>query len=218
MTKMLRILLCSAFALALVTFVSAEEYHNSAGVAGVHVQGTRVILPPAAVFSNCGTGCTSYTTTNGYFLSGSSTGTSPNQTLAMGFTTTSATAFTQALTPNTIYTQLGGSPNAKDHAFLMTSTGNGPGQYVALLTHTGTIPDFPTVATITYTSARKVNLKASTSYFLCEDAVGGNNQLLWMLSNSDSSSPFFFQVTQNHCLKQSWLNATGNIGAAFEIN
>ena len=218
MNKMLRILLCSAFALTLVTFVSAEDYHNSAGVAGVHVQGTRVILPPAPIFSNCGTGCTSYNTTNGYYLSGSSIATSPNQTLAMGFTTAGRKAFVKALTPNTVYTTNGGATHANDTVYLMTSTSTGPGNAVAKLTHTGSIPDFPKLKTVKYTTTKKVEFKAKTAYFLCESANGGNTQLLWMLSNSDSTSPFFFQITKNSCLHQTWINASGNIGAAFEIN
>ena len=214
-------ILCGAVvALLLITVASAQDF-NKGGVQGVNLHDSVVVLPPASIFSNCGTHCTSYNTGSGYYISGSSLSTGANQTLAMGFTPTATTAFTLAYTPNTVYTSNGGSSTGKMTAYLLHgSATSGPTSPVAPLKQLGTIPDYPTIATIKYKSTKAVSFTAGTTYFLCETEPVATVQLLWMVSNSDLTSPFWFQ-DQDTCTKKpiTWLNATGAVdGAAFEIN
>jgi len=59
----------------------------------------------------------------------------------------------------------------------------------------------------------------SGSTILCETEPVADVQLLWMVSNSDTTSPFWFQDNGSCTAKSlNWLNATGSIdGAAFEV-
>jgi len=109
-------------------------------------------------------------------------------------------------------------------AFLLNGNATaGPTTLRAKLVQNGTIPDYPAIKTIKYTlkkGAKPVTFKAKTTYFLCETEPVANVQLLWMLSNSDTTSPFWFQV-QDSCTAKGlvWNNATGAVaGSAFEIN
>lgn len=221
MNKILRNVLCGAgLALLLITLASAQDFQVG-GVQGVHVQGA-VNLPPAPpVFSNCGAHCTSYDTSSGYYISGTALSTGAGQTLAMGFTPKKTTTFAEAYTPNTVYTSNGGSSSGTMTAYLLNGTSSGgPTTSLAKLKQVGTIPDFPAVATIRYKSSAPVSLTAKTTYFLCETEPVADVQLLWMVSNSDLTSPLWFQVADT-CTKSGtvWDNATGAVnGAAFEIN
>jgi len=215
-----KILCGAAIALLFVTVASAQDF-NKGGVQGVNLHDSVVVLPPASIFSNCGTHCTSYNTGSGYYISGSSLSTGANQTLAMGFTPTATTTFTLAYTPNTVYTSNGGSSTGRMTAFLLNgSATTGPTTSLSPLRQLGTIPDYTTIATIKYKARRAVTFKAGTTYYLCETEPVATVQLLWMVSNSDLTSPFWFQDADT-CTKTGtvWLNATGAAnGAAFEIN
>lgn len=219
-------MLCRCFlglglAVLLVTVAAAQENFVVGGVAGVRGLHGHAVLPPTATFSNCGTGCTSYNTGSGYYVSGTALSTGAGQTLAMGFTFSRATKFVQALTPNTVYTANGGASSGKMTAVLLNGTASGgPTTLRAKLVQNGTIPDYPNIAVITYTPVKAVQLKPNMTYLLCERERVKDVQLLWMLSNSDATSPFWFQVTGN-CRAPNvvWNNATGAVnGSAFEIN
>lgn len=218
-------LLGLGLALLVVSVAAAEQNFVKGGVAGVSGLRGHAVLPPAALFSNCGAGCTSYNTGSGYYITGTGISTGAGQTLAMGFSATKATKFVKALTPNTVYTSNGGQSTGKMSAFLLNGdTTVGPNGKVAALVQHGTIPDYTAIATIKYTlkkGAKAVTFKANKTYFLCETEPAAMVQLLWMVSNSDLTSPFWFQVS-DACVggsKLGWLNATGAAnGAAVEIN
>ena len=210
-------------ALLLVSVAAAQDNFVRGGVAGVSGLHGRAVLPPWLIFSNCGAGCTSYNTGSGYYISGTSLSTGAGQTLAMGFTpaTAKALSFHFALTPNTVYTSNGGASSGKMTAYLLNgSASGGPTTMVAKLTQNGTIPDYPSIKTIKYTSTKAVTFKKGQTYFLCETEPVADVQLLWMVSNSDTTSPFWFQDSDSCTAKGlTWLNATGAAdGAAFEVH
>jgi hypothetical protein len=208
-------------ALLVVSVAAAQDNFVKGGVAGVSGLHAQPVLPPAALFTNCGTGCTSYNTGSGYYIAGSAAADGPGQTLAMGFTVKKATKFVKALSPNTNYT---GVKGGKISAYLLhgTTTGGPAGEF-AKLVQSGTIPDYPSVKTIKYAlakSAKPVTFAKGKTYFLCETEPASTVVLLWMVSNSDVTSPLWFQ-TSDTCTKKGtvWSNATGAVdGAAFEIN
>jgi hypothetical protein len=223
--KMLRNCLFGlGLALLVVSVAAAQENFVKGGVAGVSGLKGQAVLPPAALFTNCGTGCTSYNTASGYYISGTAVSGGPGQTLAMGFSATKATKFVKALSPNTVYTANGGASKGKMSAYLLngSSTG-GPTTSLRPLQQHGTIPDYPTIKVITYTlkkGAKPVTFGKGKTYFLCETEPVANVQLLWMISTSDTTSPFWFQ-TADTCTKTgtTWNNVTGGAtGSAFEIN
>ena len=222
MKKTLRICLFSlGMTLLVVSAADAQENFVTHGVAGVRGLKSHAVLPPWIVFSNCGTGCTSYNTGSGYYISGTAISTGAGQTLALGFSSAKTMPFFYALTPNTVYTANGGASSGKMSAYLLNgSATTGPTTLLAKLTQHGTIPDFPTIKTIKYTSSKAVTFKKGVTYFLCETEPVADVQLLWMVSNSDLTSPFWFQ-DQDSCTAKglTWLNATGAVnGAAFEVH
>jgi len=220
--KMLRNCLFGlGLALLVVSVAAAQDNFVKGGVAGVSGLHGQPVLPPAALFTNCGTGCTSYNTGSGYYISGSAAADGPGQTIAMGFKAKAATKFAKALTPNTNYTAVKGG---KMSAYLLHGTStSGPTTELAKLVQHGTIPDYTSIKTISYTlakGAKPVIFAKGKTYFLCETEPAPTVVLLWMLSNSDVTSPFWFQDL-NTCTKKGtvWNNATGaGDGSAFEIN
>jgi hypothetical protein len=215
--KMLRNCLCGlGLALLVVSVASAESNFVNKGVAGVSGLHGHAVLPPAAIFTNCGTNCTSYDTGDGYYLAGSSATDGPGQTLAIGFSATKKTKFTYALTPNTNYVSIKGAISA----YLLNGTATGgPTTELSKLSSKGTVPDYPTIKVVKYTSKKAVTFKAKTTYFLCETVATPTAVFLWMLSNSDTSSPFWFQDTDT-CTKKgtTWDDATGDTAPATQIN
>ena len=201
--------------LLVVSLAAAQENYVNHGVAGVRGLHSHGVLPPTPVLDNCGTACTSYDTASGYYLSGSAAADGPGQTLAVGFTAAKSTKFKSALTPNTNYIGVAG----RIVAFLLNGTvTGGPTTAVAKLTYTGAIPDYPAVKVVRYTAKKAVTFKKGQTYFLCETVPAPTAVFLWMLSNSDTTDPFWFQVG-NSCTSKSvtWLNATGSTAAAAEI-
>jgi len=203
-------------ALMVVSLAAAQENYVNHGVAGVRGLNGHAVLPPSAIFTNCGTGCTSYSTASGYYLAGSAAADGPGQSLAIGFTPAKATKFVKALTPNTNYVSIKGQLSA----YLLNGTATGgPTTEVSKLTSKGAIPDYPTIKVVKYTSTKAVTFKKAKTYFLCETVPTSTAVFLWMLSNSDTSSPFWFQDSDT-CTKKgtTWLNATGSTAPATEIN
>ncbi|HWY59956.1 MAG TPA: hypothetical protein VNZ03_36170 [Terriglobales bacterium] len=203
-------------ALLVVSIASAQETFVKNGVAGVRGLQTHAVLPPSAIFSNCGSGCTSYNTGSGYYVSGTGNGDGPGQTLAVGFSAAKTTKFVKALTPNTNYTGAAG----KISAYLLkgTATGGPTTKLVKLIQH-GAIPDYPTIKVVHYTSKTTVTLKKGLTYYLCQTEPSAPVTMLWMLSNSDTTSPFWFQTADSCTAKGlTWLNATGATASAMEIN
>src|SRR5580704_18806212 len=150
--KMLRNCLFGlGLALLVVSVASAQQNFVKGGVAGVSGLHGQPVLPPA-VFSNCGTGCTSYNTGSGYYISGTSLSTGPGQTLAMGFKAKANVKFVKALAPNTNYTAVSGG---KMSSYLLHgSVTAGPTTELAKLVQHGTIPDYTSIKTISYTLAK----------------------------------------------------------------
>jgi hypothetical protein len=216
--KMLCNCLCGlGIALLVASVAAAQESYVKNGVAGVRGLTTHAMLPPAVVFSNCGTGCTSYDTYDGYFVYGTSGAYSPGQTLAIGFSSAKTTKFIEALTPNLNYTEVKGGKIA---AYLLNGTATGgPTTEVAALSYRGSIPDNPTVRVVKYTSKKEVTFKKGAEYFLCETDPAATTVMLWMLSTSDFSSPIWYQ-DNGSCTKKgmTWLDDTGNNVTAVEIN
>lgn len=205
---------CLGLTLLLVSGAAAQENYVNHGVAGVRGLHGHAILPPWGIFTNCGTGCTSYNTGSGYYVAGSAASDGPGQTLAVGFTGAKNFKFFSALTPNTNYTGVPG----KIAAYLLNGTATGgPTTLLAKLTQHGTIPDYPTIKVVTYTTKKAVTFKAGTTYFLCETEPTSDVVMLWMLSNSDTTSPFWFQDSNSCTGSVTWLNATGDTAPAFEI-
>lgn len=156
-----------AVALLLVVGGAAQENVVIGGVAGVRGLHGHPVLPPAVIFSNCGSGCTSYNNSAGYYISGTALAAAPGQTLAMGFTPKNSSTFSFALTPNAVFTDNGGASSGRLSAFLLHgSASKGPTTFLAKLTQHGTIPDFPSVKIIRWTSTKTVILKQGslTSY------------------------------------------------------
>jgi hypothetical protein len=208
-------------ALLLVSVGAAQENIIEAGVAGVRGLHGHAVLPPRIIFSNCGSGCTSYSTTTGYYVSGTAVAAGTGQTLAMGFTPARSSTFSFALTPISVFTDNGGASKGKMSAFLLHgSASKGPTTLLAKLTQHGSVPDFPAIKVIKWTSTKTVTFKKAVTYFLCGTEPVADVQLLWMASNSDTTSPFWFQESGSCTAKGlTWLNATGGVdGAAFEVN
>ena len=198
----------------LVSGAAAQENfvnHGVAGVRGLH----GAVLPPHDIFSNCGTGCSSYDTGSGYYVSGTGSGDGPGQTLAIGFTPTMGLALDFVLTPNSNYTGVAGGISA----YLLNGTATGgPTTLFATLVQGGTIPDYPTLKSVHYKSKTAVHFKKGVTYFLCETASASDVTTLWMLSSSDTSSPFWYQDAGS-CTATglTWLNATGIDAPAFKV-
>ncbi len=219
MNKMLRNCLFGLMlALLVVSVAAAQDNFVKGGVAGVSGLHGQPVLPPA-IFTNCGTGCTSYNTGSGYYVSGTAGSAGAGQTLAMGFSAKKKTAFKKALTPNTNYSSTKG---AKISAYLLKGTATGgPTTLFKKLKQNGTIPDYPTIKTIKYTlPSGTASFAAGKTYYLCETEANAAAVMLWMLSNSDVTSPFWFQDSGSCTAKGLvWNNATGAVdGSAFEIN
>ena len=196
----------------LVSGAAAQQSFVKGGVAGVRGLHTRAVLPPHDIFSNCGTGCSSYNTASGYYVAGTGSE-GAGQTLAVGFTPTQTVTFRFALTPNTNYTGVSG---AGVSAFLLNGTATGgPTSQLAALTQGGTIPDYPTLRVVRYHG--RVKLVKGTTYFLCETEPNSTAVMLWMLSNDDFTSPFWFQDGGACTGSLTWLNATGATAPAFKI-
>ncbi len=174
-----------------------------------------------AIFSNCGTGCTQINAQSGHYVSGTGISPGAGQTLAMGFSVKTTQQFSRALTPNSVYTSNGGASSGTMSAYLLNGTrAGGPTTLFATLNQFGTIPDFPSVKVISYTSTTPVTFRGGGNYFLCETEPVSNVQLLWMLSIKDFTTPFWFQ-TSDSCTANGivWSNTTGAVaGAAFEID
>jgi hypothetical protein len=209
-----------ALALLVVSLATAQESFVKGGVAGVRGLHGHAVLPPHAVFSNCGVGCLSYNTGSGYYVSGTALSSGAGQSLAMGFSSAKTVTFARAKAANTVYTANGGNPHGKISSYLLNGDPNsGPSTLLAKLTQNEHIPDYPLIRTISFTASKSVTFKAGQTYFLCQTTPVPNAQFLWMVSNSDVSSPFWFQDSDS-CTASglSWLNATGAVnGAAFEI-
>lgn len=208
---------CLGLTLLLASGAVAQDNYVNHGVAGVRGLHGRTVLPPWMIFSNCGAGCTSYDTGDGYYVAGSAAADGPGQTLAVGFTPAKNFKFFYALTPNTNYTSVAGGKIA---AYLLNGTATGgPTTEITKLAYKGTIPDYPSIKVVRYTSSKAVKFTKGDTYFLCETEPTSDVVMLWMLSNSDTTSPFWFQDS-NTCTKKgtTWLNATGSIAPATEIN
>lgn len=206
----------AALAMLLVTFAAAQGTFAKGGVQGLRGLHGHAVLPPVPIFTNCGTDCTSYNTGALYFISGTGLPVGAGQTIAMGFTVTKATNFARALTPNAVYTGNGGASSGKISAYLLKSSFT----LLAPLQQIGTIPDFPAIRVMRYKkNGAPVRFAAHKTYFLCETEPAANVQIVWMASNNDLTSPFFFQ-NQDACIGTQlvWMKATGTaIGPAFEI-
>ena len=225
MNKTLRNCLFGMGLALLVSVAAAQENFVVGGVAGVRGLHGHAVLPPGAIFSNCGTGCTSYNTTTGIYISGTGFSTSHGggQTVAIGFSAKTATKFVKALTPNAVYIGNGGASKGRMSAFLLNGSATaGPSTKLAALVQSGVIPDFPSSKVIRYTlkkGANPVTFKPGKTYFFCETEPVADVQLLWMLSSHDTSNPYFYQFSDSCTAKGlNWINASQDGKTAVEIN
>jgi len=213
--KTLRVLLCCAVALTVVSFAAAQDIgHISAGA----------VLPPAATYSNCGTGCTSYNTGSGYFVSGTANTLSAGQVLAQEFTN-KGKPLTHVIEANGIYT---GAPALG--AILLTDVKSTslPGGAVkgGTLKIAKSCPPPTGSAPCTYKPKKAVLTKKGQDMWLCQYLLstgnGAGDTALWMLSTSDVATDNFAFIngstSNGSCLKEPWILATGSTRSAMEIN
>lgn len=212
MNKTLRVLLCCAVALTVVSFAAAQDIgHMSAGA----------VLPPAAVYSNCGTGCTSYNTGSGYFVTGTSNTVSAGQVLAEQFKN-NGHAITKAIEANSIYT---GAPKLGALLLANVKATSLPGGAIkgGTLKIQANCPPATGSAPCTYKPKVKILTKKGQLMWLCQYLIkpAAGDAALWMLSTSDTTPGFAFingSSSNGTCLKEPWLNASGATRGAFEIN
>jgi hypothetical protein len=212
MNKTLRVLLCCAVALTLVSFAAAQDVgHVSVGA----------ILPPAATYSNCGTGCTSYNTGSGYFVTGTSNTTSAGQVLAEEFTN-KGKPITKAIEANSLYT---GAPALGALLLADVKSTGLPGGAIkgGKLKIQKNCPPATGSAPCTYKPKKAVATKKKQDMWLCQYLInpGAGDAALWMLSTSDTTPGFAFingSSSNGTCLKEPWLDASGSTRSAFEIN
>lgn len=221
MNKLSRVSWIAGMAILSVSFAAAQQDLATGAVQGVTSVKGGTIDTTTAIFSNCGNGCGQINSKSGYYVSGTGISPGTGQTLAMGFSVKAAQQFSRALTPNSVYTTNGGSSSGTMSAYLLNGTkAGGPTTLFATLNQFGTIPDFPSIKVLSYTSTAPVTFKTGGTYFLCETESVSNVQLLWMLSLKDFTSPFWFQ-TSDSCTAGGivWSNTTGAVaGGAFEID
>ena len=219
MNKTYRILLCCALALTLASFAAAQEIQVG------HIQ-TGAVLPPAAMYTNCGAGCTSYNTGSGYFVSGTANTSSAGQVLAVQFTA-NGTPITKVIEANSGYS----IPTVKVGAMLLkdVEATELPGGAIVggTLTVVGACPPATGSAPCTYKPKKAVTTKKGEEIWLCQYMLKADPTAadLWMLSNKDiSKTPeynfaFINGASSNGtCLAQPWVAATGVARPAFEIN
>ena len=102
MKRVLRNVFCGVgFCLLLLAFAEAQEV----GLKTAHIDGVQVPSATGPIFSNCGTTCSNYDKSSGYYVSGTgfSSADGGGETLAVAFKTKKAASFTKALTPLIIY-------------------------------------------------------------------------------------------------------------------
>lgn len=213
MNKTSRILFCCALALTLVSFAAAADQFNIGGLQGASTDHGQIKLP-ASVYSNCGAGCKSYDTGDGYFVAGTGY---DGQVLAVSFTPTKSAKITKVISAGSCYD--GTSDCGKNlEAVLQKDSSTGPGKVITTKV-VAKVPIWPTSAPLTFKFTKPVALKAKTKYWLCEQmkANTGSAVAAWMLSSSDTSDDFYFQDTGS-CKSTTWNDADGDTRPAFEIN
>ena len=205
-----------AMSVLIVSMAAAQELHVG------HVQ-SGPLLPPALTFTNCGTGCTSYNTGSGYFVSGTANTTTAGQVLAVEFDN-KGKPITKVIEANAAFTAvhtlgavlLKGEPNEMIGGAVLGGT----------LRVVGSCPPATGSAPCTYKPRRPVKTGTGTkdSMWLCQywmnaDKTGAG---LWMLSISDTANDDFAFVngasSNGTCLNETWSIANGAIRPAFEIN
>jgi hypothetical protein len=216
MNKTLRILFCCALALTVVSFAAAADHFNVGGLQGAKTDSGHAVLPATAtVYSNCGTGCKSYDTGDGYFVSGTS-GEGAGQTLAVSFTPTKSAKVSAVALAESCYA--GGPCDKTTETVLQADSSTGPGKTIGKFTQTGKFQNWSNSSPLTFKSKKAVALKAKTKYWLCQ-AINPKDSgvtVAWMLSSSDTSSDFYFQDSGS-CTSSSWNDADGDTRPAFDI-
>jgi len=214
--KTLRVLLCCAVALTVVSFAAAQDIgHISAGA----------VLPPAATYTNCGTGCTSYNTGSGYFVTGTASTISIGQVLAQEFTNTKGKPITKVIEANGIFA---GAPKLGALLLKDVKSTSLPGGAVkgGTLKIQKNCPPATGSAPCTYKPKVKVATKKGQDMWLCQyllkSGEGAGDAALWMLSTSDTATDNFAFIngstSNGSCLKEPWILATGSTRSAMEIN
>jgi hypothetical protein len=212
--KTLRVLLCCAVALTFVSFAAAQDVgHVSVGA----------VLPPAATYSNCGTGCTSYNTGSGYFVTGTANTASAGQVLAVEFTN-NGKPIKKAIEANSLFT---GAPKLGALLLKDIKSTSLPGGAVkgGTLKIQKNCPPATGSAPCTYKPKKAVATKKGQDMWLCQYLLTGGNgsgdTALWMLSSSDFGTDNFAFIngstSNGSCLKEPWLLTTV-ARPAFEIN
>lgn len=221
--RTLRVSLFCAVAFVLVTFAAAQDLQIG------HIQ-EGPVLPPAPMYTNCGTGCTSYNTADGYFVSGTANTSSAGQVLAVKFTTTGV-PIKKVIEANSGYT----TPTVKVGAMLLKNVASSglPGGAVVggTLTVVGACPPATGSAPCTYKPKKPVATTKKGVMWLCQYMLKAHPTAadLWMEANNDISKggpPYNFAfinggTSDGTCLKEPWIGVPASDGLnrpAFEIN
>lgn len=227
--KIINSLLCGAGLVLLLVGLAAAQDFQVGGPQGVHVEGSQgaqpllgsqVTLPPV-IYSNCGTGCTSYNNSTGYIVTTSSA----FDLVAVQFTwTNSSIPFRKAIAANSIFT---GQKGSKIGAVLLKDAAGVPGAPLPggrlIFTPTKackTIPLFPGTAPCTYRPQKPLAIHKGRKLWLCQYVLKTSVQGFWMLSLNDVATDNFYFNHAGTCktARANWLSGSGFARTAFEIN
>lgn len=219
MNKIIRIMLCCVAALTLATLAAAQD----AAFGEPHaVQLPRnVVLPSAPVFTNCGVGCTNFSTKSAYSISGTGVASSdnPGQTIAAQFKPKATVTFTKALAAD-FCCFAGSTVNAV--AYLMTDVHGLPGKTLARMVSKGCPGASGNAKPCKFKppTGKKITLKKGVHYWLCEQAPSKTISYGWILSLKDASTAKNFAANAaGACVTSTWaLVPSGVVRPAFEIN
>lgn len=214
MKRLLRNLFCGVgFCLLLLAFAEAQEV----GLKVAHIDGVPVPSATGPIYSNCGPTCSTYNTTEGWYVSGTgfSSKDGGGETIAMAFKTKKAASFTKALTPLAITTQNGGASSGKVTGMLLKDDAGKPGAPIATLVQVGTIPD-NAFAVIEYKPKKPITLKAKTQYWLCLEETTADVQASWALSSPpETKSPQYYNFVAS--CKAPMKTSANDIAPAYAV-
>jgi hypothetical protein len=213
--KIRKILYSAALTLVVVGLASAQDVTVGGLGVGV-VPSNRVILPPKAVFSNCGVGCTSFG--NQYwYISGDHASKFPGQTIATQFTWKGTAVFKNAYAAN--YMDSGTGPIGA--AILTNSSAGLPGKILIPLKVTkNSCPGTVGQPCIYKPIKKPPKIKVGTKLWLCLYALKSTDLGGWLESFNDASTAKNFAGNYaGKCVTPQWIQVgASNPRGAFEIN
>jgi hypothetical protein len=210
-----------ALATVIPTAVNAQtnQQFSLGGLQGVHRNQGRVLPPPSPKITNCATGCTNYNVGAGYYVSGTASINGTEQTLAVSFTPSVNGTLTRVIAPNSCWTA---GCNTRVMTKILADCAGVPCPGVplrALTQVTPVVPTWPATAPITY-AMLPLPVTAGTKYWVCQRiwVLSPTRTALWMLSDSDTSPDFAFNLAGSCTVPStSWNNVSGSVRPAFEV-